>query len=178
MGVLSKLIFFFFCKTKLISAISSICYHATQLSHLFLVPRLERLVYKTVKSSEVSQCLVPRSMLSTQHKFYHPQRHLLPGHVIYAHSLMELGRCTNSDNVTIYLYIVKCRWNRRKCSYKGFLMKWYQLSVEDVSNQMSDTHSPQQVVQHNDAKCNNSLGTRTRIVSIPDFYSHFQAQIS
>lgn len=91
---------------------------------------------------------------------------------------MELGRCTNSDNVTIYLYIVKCRWNRRKCSYKGFLMKWYQLSVEEVSNQMSDTHSPQQVVQHNDAKCNNSLGIRTRIVSIPDFYSHFQAQIS
>lgn len=44
------------------------------------------------------------------------------------------------------------------CSYKGSLMKWSQLSVEEVSNQMSDAHSPQQVVQHNDVKCNNSLG--------------------
>lgn len=60
-------------------------------------------------------------------------------------------------------------------SYKGFLMKWYQLSVEVVSNQTKDTHPPEQVVQNNDAKCNNSLGIRTRIVSMPDFHSQFHA---
>lgn len=66
-----------------------------------------------------------------------------------------------------------------KSYYRGSLMKWYQLPVEELSNQTNDTHAPEQVVQNNDAKKpNNSLGIRTRVVSMPDFHSQFHAQMS
>ena len=39
-----------------------------------------------------------------------------------------------------------------KSYYKGSLMKWYQLPVEEVSHQTNDTHALEQVVQNNVAK--------------------------
>lgn len=55
-----------------------------------------------------------------------------------------------------------------KSSYKGSLMKLYQLSAEGRDNKLYKLyHPPEQAVQNNDAK----LGNSTEIVNMSAFYS-------
>ncbi|PKU42022.1 rna-directed dna polymerase from mobile element jockey- hypothetical protein [Limosa lapponica baueri] len=81
-------------------------------------------------------------------------------HFRSASTLLVYDRTLNEPHFGFYLKMEQTHMS----SYKGSLMKWYQLSVEVVSNQTNDDHPPEQVVQNNDAKHNNSLGIRTRIM--------------